>query len=278
MKIKDSVICITGASSGIGRAAAIAFDRAGARVAIADIKKVKLEETASQMTNAMVLPTDISDEEQAAGMIEKTTAHFGRIDVLMNIAAAIIVSRADEMKTEDLIRSFKTNCTGPVSAVNRAVKYMRKQGFGHIINIGSPGFMIGVPLYGPYVISKAAMSGWTRTIQGEWAGSEIIVTEYFPGYVTTDSPAESDYGEIPHDTIIGPEQGALTRFFTRPKTPDDVARQLVKCVEKPKVLVYSSFTAKIGAWISNLPEIRVSLSAGIARTARKRLKLEIFSE
>ena len=66
---------------------------------------------------------------------------------------------------------------------------MLKQGYGHIINVGSPGFIIGVPLYLPYVCSKAAMCGWTRTIQAEWSGTPVRVSEYFPGYIKTDSPA-----------------------------------------------------------------------------------------
>ncbi len=278
MDMEGAVVLITGASSGIGKAAALAFDRAGARVAMAARRREHLEENAAMMKNALVLPTDMSDERQAVAMIDKTVSHFGRIDVLINNAAAIIVARADEVTSDDLLRSFKTNVVGPVTATNHAVRYMRKQGRGVIINVGSPGFMIGVPLYTPYVCSKAAVCGWTRTIQAEWAGTEIAVCEYFPGYIKTDSPAESGFGPVAQDTIIDPDQNFITRFFTRPKTPEDVARQLVGLARKPKILVYSSVLTSFGSWVANLPGKRLSIARNMASAARKRLGLSTFRD
>ncbi|MBN2159079.1 MAG: SDR family NAD(P)-dependent oxidoreductase [Spirochaetes bacterium] len=278
MNIEGAVILITGASSGIGKAAALAFDRAGARVAMAARRREKLEENAARMKHPLVLPTDLSDEQQAVAMVDRTVEHFGKIDVLINNGAAIIVSRADEVKSEDLLRSFKTNVVGPVAATNRAVLHMRKQGYGHIINVGSPGFMIGVPLYTPYVCSKAAVCGWTRTIQAEWADTEIKVSEYFPGYIKTDSPAESGFGPIAQDAIIDPDQNFITRFFTRPKTPEDVARQLIRLVEKPKTLVYSSTLTSFGSWVANIPGKRLGIARNMAAAARKRLGLPVFSD
>jgi NAD(P)-dependent dehydrogenase (short-subunit alcohol dehydrogenase family) len=277
MKVEGAVVLITGASSGIGKTAALAFDRAGAKVAMAARRRGNLEENAALMKNSLILPTDMSDEEQARAMVDATVRQFGRIDVLINNAAAIIVSRADEVKSEDLLRSFKTNVVGPVAATNRAVEYMRKQGYGHIINVGSPGFMLGIPLYTPYVCSKAAMSGWTRTIQAEWAGTEIRVSEYFPGYIRTDSPAESDYGPVEQNTIIDPNQNFITRFFTRPKTPEDVARQLIGLVRSPQLLVYSSALTSFGSWVANMPGKRLKIAMGIANAGRRRLGLTTFS-
>ena len=278
MNVEGAVVLITGASSGIGKAVALAFDRAGARVAMAARRRENLEENATRMKNPLIIPTDLSDERQAEEMVDRTVGHFGRIDVLINNAAAIVVSRADEVATDDLIRSFKTNLIGPLRATNRAVGFMRKQGRGHIINIGSPGFMLGIPLYTPYVCSKAALCGWTRTIQAEWAGTGIQVSEYFPGYIKTDSPAESGYGPVSQDTIIDPDQNALTRFFTRPRTPDDVARQLIGLVKRPRLLVYSSAVVALGAWVANLPGRRLRIAMGIAAAGRKRLGLTVFKD
>ncbi len=278
MKVEGAVVLITGASSGIGRAAAIAFDRAGAKVAMAARRKENLKDNAFRMKDALVLPTDLSDEKQAVAMVNKTVKHFGRIDVLINDAAAIIVSSADTVSTDDLMRSFKTNLIGPLQATNTAIRYMRKQGYGHIINVGSPGFMIGIPLYLPYVCSKAAMSGWTRTIQAEWAGTEIKVSEYFPGYIKTDSKAESKFGPVEQDTIIDPDQNFITRFFTKPKTPEGVARQLVGLVEKPKLLIYSSSLTSFGSWIANIPSRRLAIAMSIAQAGRKRLGLRPFQD
>ncbi|MBN1531830.1 MAG: SDR family NAD(P)-dependent oxidoreductase [Spirochaetes bacterium] len=196
---------------------------------------------------------------------------YGRIDVLVNNAATIIVTPAEEADPEDLLRSFRANLVGPVAAANRAAVQMRRQGYGHIINVGSPGFMIGIPYYLPYVCSKAAMTAWTRTIQAEWHGSGVVVSEYFPGYIKTDSPAESSRGPVAQDLIVDPEANPVSRFFTRPKSPEAVARQLVRLVERPRTLAASGFMVKMGAFLSNIPGVRLSIARNMARAVRKRL-------
>jgi NAD(P)-dependent dehydrogenase (short-subunit alcohol dehydrogenase family) len=278
MKLENAVVLVTGASSGIGKAISLAFDAAGSKVAMAARRADKLNQTANEMSNPYVIPTDISDYDQAREMIKKTVGHFGRIDILVNNAASIIVSRSDELSPEDMIKAYRTNVVGPVVATNEAVIHMRKQGAGHIINVGSPGFMVGIPLYGPYVCSKAAMSAWTRTLQAEWHGTGIIVSEYFPGYIKTDSPAESSFGPVDQDAIIDRDRNFVTGLFTRPGTPEGVARQIVGLARKPKILVFSGISGSIGAWVSNIPSLRVRIGAGMAKNVRKKLNLSIFSK
>jgi NAD(P)-dependent dehydrogenase (short-subunit alcohol dehydrogenase family) len=278
MKFTDKVILITGASGGIGAATALAFDREGARLCIASRRKEKLDQLAAQLHDPLVLPVDLSDENQVKKMISDTIARFGRIDILVNNAASIIVSPAETVMTEDMLHAFKTNLLAPMIAIQQVLPYMRKQGEGHIINIGSPGFMMGIPFYAPYVTSKAALSAFTRTVQAEWAGTEIIVSEYFPGYIKTDSVAESRVGEIDQDLLMSPKQNFLTRTFAKPKSPEDVARQLVKLAEHPKTLAYSSFTVRLGAFISNISSFRLSIAKEMARVARAKLGIRVFQD
>jgi NAD(P)-dependent dehydrogenase (short-subunit alcohol dehydrogenase family) len=269
-KVENKVILITGAASGIGAATSRAFDAAGAKVAMADINSDKLSQTAAGLNNPLLLHVDLSDEIDAVEMVQKVINHFGRIDVLINNAASIIVSPAETVSSKDLLLAFKTNLVGPAAASQEAFRQMRIRNGGQIINVGSPGFMMGIPFYAPYVCSKAALSAWTRTIQAEWAGSGIIISEYFPGYVKTDSKPESRIGDIEQDFLMEKRQNFLTRLSTRPKTPEDVAKQLVKLVEKPKTLVYSDFTVQLGAFISNFSGFRLSIARQIAKTARKK--------
>ena len=194
MDIKDKVVLITGASSGIGAATAKAFDKAGAKLAIAARRREKLEEVANELHNALILETDLSDESKVAEMVDATVRHFGRIDILINNAAGIIVSTAVKVISKDLLQAFKTNLIAPVIATQKVIEFMKPDNGIHIINIGSPGFMMGIPFYAPYVCSKAAFSAWTRTIQAEFGGTNIVVSEYFPGYVRTDSRPESKIG------------------------------------------------------------------------------------
>jgi NAD(P)-dependent dehydrogenase (short-subunit alcohol dehydrogenase family) len=276
LTLSPKVILITGASSGIGAATALALDAAGARVAIAARRKDKLDELAAKMHTPLVIAMDLCDESPAREMVQKVVAHFGRIDVLINNAASIIVAKSNAVKPADLRSAFSTNLIVPVAATQEAIRFMRKQGGGQIINIGSPGFMMGIPFYAPYVCSKAAFSAWTRTIQAEWAGTEIIVSEYFPGYIKTDSLPDSRLGAIDQDFLMAEKQNFITALFTKPKTPEDVASHLVKLVQKPKTLAYSDISVKIGAFISNIPGFRLNIARQLAKNARKKNNLTIF--
>lgn len=267
-EIKGKVVLITGASSGIGAATALAFDKEGARVAMAARRSDRLAALASRMNNTMVIQADVAMEEDAREMIQKTISKWGRIDVLINNAASMIVSSADSVSREDLLSAFRTNLLGPVTATQEAVIHMKREGGGQIINVGSPGFMMGIPFYAPYVCSKAALCAWTRTIQAEWEGTGIVVNEYFPGYILTDSKPVSRVGEVEQDLLMSPKQSWLSRKFTKPKYPEDVARQLVQLVRKPRVLTYSSGSVRIGAVISNFSRFRLALATQMARTAR----------
>ncbi len=270
---QSKVILITGASSGIGEAAARAFDALGATIILVSRRKEKLEAIASGLQKAWVCPADLSDPVQAEAMINQTLAKYGRIDVLINNAASIIVVPAEKVTAADLQKAFSTNLLAPVIATQTVIRHMHGKGGVHIINIGSPGFMLGIPFYSPYVCSKAAFSAWTRTIQAEWAGSDILISEYFPGYIRTDSRPESRVGTVEQDLLMSAKQNFLTRKFAKPSTADEVARQLVKLVQYPKTLVYSGIGVKIGAFISNIPSFRLSIARQMAETARKKLNL-----
>ncbi|MEI6174071.1 MAG: SDR family NAD(P)-dependent oxidoreductase [Bacteroidota bacterium] len=276
--LQNKIILVTGASSGIGAASALAFDAAGAKVALAARRKEKLEALAAQMHDPLVIQVDLSEESSAREMIRTVVDHFGRIDVLVNNAASIIVAKADSVTSEDLRFAFSTNLIAPVAATQEAIGIMRNRGGLHIINIGSPGFMMGIPFYAPYVCSKAALSAWTRTIQAEWSGTEIIVSEFFPGYISTDSLPESRLGAIDQDFLMAEHQNFITRLFTKPKTPADVARQLIKLIVKPRTLVYSDLGVKIGAYISNISGFRLNIAGQLAKNARNKKNLSIFGK
>lgn len=271
--LRGKVIIITGASGGIGEAAARAFDREGARLVLVSRREEKLKGIASELKEALVIPSDLSDEAQAKAMIEKTIAHYGHLDILINNAASIIVVPAGKVSTTDFLKAFMTNLCGPAQATILAIQQMEDQGEGHIINIGSPGFMMGIPFYSPYVCSKAAFSAWTRTIQAEWADSCVKISEYFPGYILTDSNPESRIGEISQDFLMEDKQNFIAKHFTKPQSPEQVAKQLIRLANKPRPLMCSSFQVKLGTFISNFPSFRLIIASQMARTARSKMKL-----
>lgn len=272
---KDKVVIITGASTGIGEAIARAFDPLGATTVLVSRSKDKLDRIASSLKNAHVFVSDLSDPANARDMISEVYNRFGKINILINNAASIIVSPAELVSPDDLMYAFRTNLISPAVATQEALKIMKQQGSGHIINIGSPGFMMGIPFYAPYVCSKAAFSAWTRTIQAEWADSGIHISEYFPGYIKTDSRPDSRIGEVEQDFLMSKSQNFLTRKFAKPKTAEDVAKHIIKLVRRPQTLRYSGFGVKLGAFISNIPGFRLNLAKQMAITARSKTNIKI---
>ena len=272
LSVKGKVVVVTGASGGIGEAIAVAFGREGAKVVLVSRRKEKLEAIASNLPEALVIEADLEDPAAAVRMIEQTIEHYGRLDILINNAASIIVAKSEEVLPEDLLKAFRTNLIAPVVATQTALPYFKRQGGGQIINIGSPGFMMGIPFYSPYVCSKAALSAWTRTIQAEWAGTGIQISEYFPGYIKTDSDPESRIGEVKQDFLMAEKQNFLTRTFAKPKTADSVAKDILKMALKPRLLMHSGAGVMIGSFISNLPGFRLSIARQMAETARRKME------
>ena len=272
MNLEGKVVIITGATGAIGQAAARAFDREGARLVLASRRIEVLHELAGGLKEAFVLPVDMGDEGQARDLVRKALEKFGRVDILIHNAAAIIIDRSESVTRDDLMQAFRVNLTGPVAATQEALLQMKKQGGGQIINIGSPGFMMGIPFYAPYACSKAAFSAWTRTLQAELGDARISVSEYFPGYIKTDSRAESRLGTVEQDFLMAKKQNFLSKWFTAPKTPEKVAKDLVRLAGKPRPLAYSGSLVKLGAFLSNIPFFRLKIARQMARNAELKLQ------
>ena len=282
MEPREAVVLVTGASSGIGRAAALAFDRAGARVAVAARRAALLDELAARMRDALALPTDLADVAQAAAMVDETLEHFGRIDVLVNNAGGAVLARSDALQAADLRRVLDANFVGHVIATCRALPHMRRAGRGHVINVTSPGGWMGTPLLASYAASKAAMSAWTRTLQAEWAGSEILVSEYVPGaFATGIGTRAADDSRLPvgHvDVLASPIRHRIARPFSRPRRPDEAAEQLVALVRRPALVRYSSLSIRAVTWLCRFPRLRRALGREMAGALREQLALSVWSD
>ncbi len=273
----DSVVLITGASRGIGAAAAEAFDRAGSKVALAGPDRDGLERVAAGLTGAFVVPTDLSQVEDCEAMVRRTVEHFGRIDVLVNNAAINSVMSSDRLGARDIHAAMDTNFIGPMAATREAVREMRRQGRGQVINISAAGYLLGMPSMAPYGASKAAFSSWTRAMQAEWAGTEIIVTEFFMGYVQPEASPGLDEA----DDVAMPAQDLprtpWASFLFRAQTPGQVAQGIVDCVREPRPTVYSSPSVRLIATLGLFARLRVPVASSLGRTMRARTGAGVFS-
>jgi NAD(P)-dependent dehydrogenase (short-subunit alcohol dehydrogenase family) len=197
----EPVILITGALTGIGRAAAVAFAKNGAKVVVsgrrAEAGEALVEELRSFGSEAEFIKADVRKEEDVRVLVDTSVARFGRLDVAVNNAGTEgQVGPITDQTAEAFAATFDTNVLGVILSMKHEVRVMQRQGSGSIINISSTYGHEGVAGASVYVGSKHAVEGITKSVALETAGSGIRVNGVAPG---------------PTDT------GMLTRFTGTPE-------------------------------------------------------------
>ncbi|WP_274649357.1 SDR family NAD(P)-dependent oxidoreductase [Paenibacillus humicola] len=185
---------ISGAGTGLGRAAAVVFAGEGAVVALVGRRRTKLEETAAMiaqhgMGSALVVPADVSDERQVGLAVETVMAATGRIDILVNNAAVFEPGRVAEMTEAEWTLQLAVNLTGPFLLTKAVIPAMRKARYGRIVNITSGLAGNGAGGYAAYSASKAGLESLTRTVADEESGSGIIANLFNPGTIRSEMHA-----------------------------------------------------------------------------------------
>lgn len=188
--VKGTTVIITGATSGIGRATALEFARAGAKVALAGRRVERLNELAVEIEAkggaALAVRTDVAEEAQVAALIAQTLERFGRIDTLVNNAGVAMAAKFDEQSMADFRRVMEINFWGAVYACRAAVPHMKQQKSGVIINVSSAFGKRGMPFETAYCASKFALAGFSEALRAEVLSEGIDVSTIFPGAVETE--------------------------------------------------------------------------------------------
>jgi len=166
------VVWVTGASSGIGLATALAFAARGDRLVLSSRAPGPLEEAARQCRAAgspdvLVAPLDIGDDDAVRAVGQRVRQRFGRLDVVVQNAGVAAYGRVDEVPAEVLEALFRTNVLGAAHVAGEAVRTFREQGDGVLVVVGSVLGRITVPWMGAYNASKFALRGLVRTMQQE---------------------------------------------------------------------------------------------------------------
>jgi NAD(P)-dependent dehydrogenase (short-subunit alcohol dehydrogenase family) len=188
--MSNPVVLITGALTGIGRAAAIAFARKGAKVVVSgrrdEAGKALVKELRALGSEAEFVNADVRKEDEVRAMVDRTVARFGRLDVAVNNAATEgHVGPITDQTAESFAATFETNVLGVVLSMKHELRAMQAQGSGNIINISSTYGHEGAAGASIYVGAKHAVEGITKSVALEFAKSGIRVNAVAPGPTDT---------------------------------------------------------------------------------------------
>ncbi|MGB3851358.1 MAG: SDR family oxidoreductase [Tunicatimonas sp.] len=227
--LSSKTVVITGASSGIGRATALALaTNHHSSLVLAARRQEALEEVAElcrqQGSAVLVMPTDVTKEEEVDALAQETIERFGKIDVWVNNAAVSLFGRFDEIPTQDLRQLLEVNLFGYIYGARAAVAQFRQQGHGSLINVSSVVGLVGQPYTGGYSLSKFAIRGLSLSLAQELADEpNIHVGTIYPAVI--DTPIFNQAGNYYGKEVQAPKPRIKA---------DQVAKTIISMIKHPK--------------------------------------------
>lgn len=214
----DKVVLVTGGGSGIGRAIARAFLDNGARVAVVGRRRENLEETLGgyDAERVLAVPADLADRDAARGVVDTVTAHFGRLDVFVNNAAAYFPRAFADMTAEDWETLRSTNVDAFVHLAQKALPELEKTR-GNVVAVGSVSGMRGDWGQSGYNATKAMVMNFVQSLALDYGPTGVRLNSVAPAFTQTEATAG-----------VGTDAESLRPFVNRialgrPGTPEDIA-------------------------------------------------------
>jgi NADP-dependent 3-hydroxy acid dehydrogenase YdfG len=190
--LSSQVVAVTGASSGIGEAIAVACAREGAAVALAARRVDRIEGLAKRIVaeggRAIAVQTDVGDEEQAKAFVRRAHSELGGLDVLVNNAGTMLLGPIENAPTEEWRRMMDANVYGVLYCTHAALPLMKEQGSGHIVNISSVAGRVARAGTGVYNLTKFGIGAFSESLRQEAVPMGVRVTVIEPGAVATELP------------------------------------------------------------------------------------------
>jgi short-subunit dehydrogenase len=222
MNIKDKVIVITGASQGIGLAAAKHLSSLGAKIVVAARSKDIIKDLVKELPHSLAIVTDMRNPEDIKSMIRETIDKFGRVDILINNAGQGMYGSVEKIDIEQYKQIMELNIYSVVTAMQEVIPHMRKQGGGMIINISSGLTKMYLPGVSAYSSTKYALNAISLIARQELEKDKIIVSIVEPNMTATNFTKNS----------IGSRPNWNSADSNRPQPRIDSAEKVAEVIER----------------------------------------------
>ena len=219
------VVLVTGAASGLGRAASMRFAAEGAKLCLVDLNSDGLAETAAGITEAggeaVIHSADLGDPANCAKAVASAVAAFGRLDVLCNIAGILRFHALGDVTPEDWNKLFSANVTAAFFMIQAAMPHLIKTK-GNVVNIVSTAAFVGQAYTAPYAATKAALLSLTKSLAMEFMHAPVRINALAPGGMMTEMVQNV---EFPEDA----DQSLIARYIgiRPPSQPEDIVEPLI---------------------------------------------------
>jgi clavulanate-9-aldehyde reducatase len=228
-ELSNQVVAVTGASSGIGEATALACARAGGAVALGARRADRIEALAERIVReggrAVAIATDVGDEAQARAFVERAHSELGRLDVLVNNAGVMLLGPIANADTEEWRRMIHANVFGVLYCTHAALPLMAAQGSGHVVNVSSVAGRVARAGSGVYNLTKFGVGAFSESLRQEAVALGVRVTVVEPGAVATELPSHN------RPEIL---EAMAKRFQgVTPLTAEDIANAVLYAIGQP---------------------------------------------
>lgn len=244
------VIAITGGGSGLGRALALRYARQGWSVALADLSAERAATVASEVkdlgASALALQGDIRNAADLEALVAETGRQFGRMDIFVNNAGVAGAGSLMETSYDDWAWMLDINLMGVVRGCKAAAPLMKRQGFGHIVNIASLAGIASAPMMASYNVAKAGVISLSESLRADLSGTGVGVSVVCPSFFVSDLAASAR-------TCNAEQQRIVSKLVNKARySADDIARIIAEGVAAGRFMILPQSDARFAWWFKRL--------------------------
>lgn len=266
------VIAITGGGSGLGQALARLYAKRGWHIAISDLSAERAAALAAELaqsgTEVLAQVCDIRKAEDLQAFVDAVAARFGRIDIFVNNAGVAGAGSLEQTSFDDWQWMLDINLMGVVRGSKAVVPLLRKQGFGHVVNIASLAGVASAPMMASYNVAKAGVISLSESLRSDLSGTGVGVTVVCPSFFVSDLHSTAR-------TSNADQQRIVAKMVNKAQyTADDIAAIVARAVDAKRFMVLPQKDAKFTWWFKRIAPERfhhwvVKRSRGMIASERK---------